>query len=268
MGICLVLGGVSTLARMVWGTFLEKNLPRSNGHLLGFGGGLNPCQDGLGHLCSENGSSIRYFPLLTRDLRLARILCGTHIPSKRWFDKVAQIGPEKSAPEGPFECGGGGGGGGCNRYLGNAQIEVTPTSVGLPLTKQFKNGIANKNVTFKVVQIQQKSKDSGKVVNCPTRWSLLLLIGYWCRSSSWRWQPHIRGCRLHYPLPRAEMRFLVQFFSKMYLLYVSIWWTNWKQHFFAIFHPSKTQFSWTLWNHLATFPDLRFHLAGTSNPEK
>ena len=31
-------GGVSTLARMVWGTFLEKNLPRSNGHLLGFGG--------------------------------------------------------------------------------------------------------------------------------------------------------------------------------------------------------------------------------------
>ena len=64
------------------------------------------------------------------------------------------------------------------------------------------------------------------IVNCPTRWSLLLLIGYWCWSSSWRWQPHIRGCRLHYPLPRAEMRFLVQFFSKMYLLYVSIWWKN------------------------------------------
>ena len=29
------------------------------------------------------------------DLRLARILCGTYIPSKRCFDKVAQIGPEK-----------------------------------------------------------------------------------------------------------------------------------------------------------------------------
>ena len=69
---------------------------------------LNPYRDGLGHLCSENGSSIRYFPLLTRYLRLARILCGTYIPSKRWFDKVAQIGPEKSAPECPFECGGGG----------------------------------------------------------------------------------------------------------------------------------------------------------------
>ena len=42
----------------------------------------------------------------------------------------------------------------------------------------------------------------------------VLLIGHWCRSSSWRWQPHIRWCRLHYPLPKAEMRFMVQFFSK------------------------------------------------------
>ena len=38
LGIARKGGGVSTLARMVWGTFLEKNLPRSNGHLLGFGG--------------------------------------------------------------------------------------------------------------------------------------------------------------------------------------------------------------------------------------
>ena len=40
---------------MVWGTFLEKNFPSSNGHLLDFGGGLNPCPDGLGHLFRENG---------------------------------------------------------------------------------------------------------------------------------------------------------------------------------------------------------------------
>ena len=46
--------------------------------------------------------------LLTRDFRFARILCGTYIPSKRWFEKVAQIIPEKSAPECPFECGWGG----------------------------------------------------------------------------------------------------------------------------------------------------------------
>ena len=46
-------GGVSTLAQMVWGTYFEKNCPCLKGHLLGLGG-LNPCQDGLGHLCSEN----------------------------------------------------------------------------------------------------------------------------------------------------------------------------------------------------------------------
>ena len=39
------------------------------------------------------------------DSNFARILCGTYVPSKRWFDKVAQIGPEKSAPKWPFECG-------------------------------------------------------------------------------------------------------------------------------------------------------------------
>ena len=42
---------------MVWSTFLEKNFPRSSGHLLDFGGGLNPCQDGLGHLVSPIGGS-------------------------------------------------------------------------------------------------------------------------------------------------------------------------------------------------------------------
>ena len=44
------------IAQMVWGTYFEKNCPCSKGHLLGLGG-LNPCQDGLGHLCSENWSS-------------------------------------------------------------------------------------------------------------------------------------------------------------------------------------------------------------------
>ena len=36
----LVIGrmGGATLARMVWGTYLEKNCPSSKGHLLGFGG--------------------------------------------------------------------------------------------------------------------------------------------------------------------------------------------------------------------------------------
>ena len=38
MGIARKGGGVSTLARMVWGTYLEKNCPSSNGHLLDCGG--------------------------------------------------------------------------------------------------------------------------------------------------------------------------------------------------------------------------------------
>ena len=37
-GIARMGGGVSTLARMVWGTYLEKNCPSSNGHLLDCGG--------------------------------------------------------------------------------------------------------------------------------------------------------------------------------------------------------------------------------------
>ena len=48
--------GGGSLAQMVWGTYFEKNCSCSKGHLLGLGG-LNPCQDGLGHLCSENWSS-------------------------------------------------------------------------------------------------------------------------------------------------------------------------------------------------------------------
>ena len=77
---------------MVWGTFLKKNFPSSNGHLLDFGGGLNPCPDGLGHLFRENGKQ---------------------------NGKMVKSRLKKSAPECPFECGGG-----CKCYLGNAQIEV------------------------------------------------------------------------------------------------------------------------------------------------
>ena len=37
-GHCPFGGGVSTLARMVWGTYLEKNCLSSKGHLLDCGG--------------------------------------------------------------------------------------------------------------------------------------------------------------------------------------------------------------------------------------
>ena len=81
---------------MVWGTFLKKNFPSSNGHLLDFGGGLNPCPDGLGHLFRENSKK------------------------NGKNGKMEKSRLKKSAPECPFECGGGGG----KCYLGNAQIEV------------------------------------------------------------------------------------------------------------------------------------------------
>ena len=41
------------------------------------------------------------------------------------------------------------------------------------------------------------------------------------------------------------MRFLLQFFCKMYFLYVWTPWKIWKSHFLAIFNPWKTQFSLT-----------------------
>ena len=73
---------------MVWGTFLEKNFPSSNGHLLDFGV--------LGHLFRENGKT----------------------NGKK--GKRVKLRLKKSAV---FECGGRG----CNCYLGNAHIEVAPT---------------------------------------------------------------------------------------------------------------------------------------------
>ena len=42
--------------------------------------------------------------LYRRVSRLVRMFCGTYVPSKRCFNKFAEIGPKKSAPECPFEC--------------------------------------------------------------------------------------------------------------------------------------------------------------------
>ena len=59
------------------------------------------------------------------------------------------------------------------------------------------------------------------VVNCPTRWSLSFIFVFLCWSSSWRLGPHIEGGRLFWPLLKAGMTVLTQFFCKMYFLYVS-----------------------------------------------
>ena len=51
----------------------------------------------------------------------------------------------------------------------------------------------------------------------------VLSFGYLYWSSSWRWQAHIRGCKLLRPLPRAEMGDFGPVFRKMYFLWV--WWS-------------------------------------------
>ena len=45
--------------------------------------------------------------------------------------------------------------------------------------------------------------------------SLILILGFLCRSSSWRPWPHIGGCRLVWPLLRPQMTVLDQFFCKI-----------------------------------------------------
>ena len=82
------------------------------------------------------------------------------------------------------------------------------------------------------------------VVNCPTRWSLLFVFGLLCWSSSWRWQPHIGTCRLFWPLLRAGMAVLTQFFCKMYFLYVSRSQKKNLGNFFLVLPPEKAVFFW------------------------
>ena len=89
------------LAQMVWGTYLEKNCPSSNGHIL-VSGGLNACPDGLGHLFTATTVILQFF--------------------SNW-SQSAQPSP---APECPVEWEG------SNRYLGNAQMDCESTNMGLP----------------------------------------------------------------------------------------------------------------------------------------
>ena len=74
--------------------------------------------------------------MLRRVLRLARMLCALMYRQNGDLANLLKSAREKCAPECPFECGGG-----CNRYLGNAQIECALTSLGLPLRVTHRGGI-------------------------------------------------------------------------------------------------------------------------------
>ena len=86
-----------------------------------------------------------------------------------------------------------------------------------------------------------------KVVSCPTRWSLLLAVGFLYWSSSWWWQPHIAGCKLFRPLLRAGISVFDHFFCKMYFLYVSGSCKKNLADFFWVLPPQKSTFLWTGW---------------------
>ena len=55
----------------------------------------------------------------------------------------------------------------------------------------------------------------------PTRWSPIVIWVFVGRSSSWPWEPHIRGCKLLKPVLRTQMAVFDPVFCKMYLLYRS-----------------------------------------------
>ena len=55
----------------------------------------------------------------------------------------------------------------------------------------------------------------------PTRWSPIVIWVFVGQSSSWPWEPHIRGCKLFKPVLRTQMAVFDPIFCKMYLLYRS-----------------------------------------------
>ena len=59
------------------------------------------------------------------------------------------------------------------------------------------------------------------LVSYPSGWSLLFIFGFMWWSSSWQWLPHIAGGKMFTSLLRAGLTVLVQFFCKMYFLWVS-----------------------------------------------
>jgi len=83
------------------------------------------------------------------------------------------------------------------------------------------------------------SEDEGGLVSYPSRWSLLFIFGFMWWSSSWQWLPHIAGGKMFTSLLRAGLTVLVQFFCKMYFLYVSWGCKKNLATFFSFFSPPK-----------------------------
>ena len=84
----------------------------------------------------------------------------------------------------------------------------------------------------------------------------VLLFGFLWWSSSWWWWPHIAGCKMFVSLLRAGLTDLVQFFCKMYFVWVS--WSHEKNLVqFFWFYPPKWQFFPRGGTWPAKLPELR-----------
>ena len=70
----------------------------------------------------------------------------------------------------------------------------------------------------------------------------VLLFGFLWWSSSWWWWPHIAGCKMFVSLLRAGLTVLVQFFCKMYFLWVSWGCKKNLVHSFLVLPPQMAVF--------------------------
>ena len=74
---------------------------------------------------------------------------------------------------------------------------------------------------YMLCNFEQKKYVDCSLVAQPTRWSPIVIWVFVGRSSSWPWEPHIRGCKLLKPVLRTQMAVFDPVFCKMYLLYRS-----------------------------------------------
>ena len=70
----------------------------------------------------------------------------------------------------------------------------------------------------------------------------VFLFGFLWWSSSWWWWPHIAGCKMFVSLLRAGLTVLVQFFCKMYFLWVSWGCKKNLVQFFLVLPPQMAVF--------------------------
>ena len=141
-------------------------------------------------------------------------------------------------------------------YLSNRTCSVRSSPEDFPLRRLYvlTEGESNVVVCLWVALATTVSRSRERLkklpwvplVGRPTRWSLLFIFGFLFWSSSWCLQPNIGVSFSVWPLPRAGMVVLDQFFSKMYFLYI---WRSQNKNFtkfWEVLPPQKKVYFRTL----------------------